>query len=548
MDVKAAAGILKTCLALGALLLPAWLPAQVVINEVCYDPTGADSGKEWIELYNAGNSDVNLAGAKLFSGGSEFTEIFVFPHFILRARRFVLVGDEQVSQAVFITPLALQNGGAETDGIRYLGPDGYYTDTVLYDSPNSNSLPDDSGSAGTNFAADVPEGSTLARRMDGYDTNDCAADFRAETKPTPGLPNLVYADYALLHPQTWQEDDHWRFGIWVKNLSDISPTLSAELRIYLDGLMIANNIVSDLAAGDSLQVVSTLPIQDNLNHLISAELELENDPDPTNNTVSLDLFLQNLRQPVINEVMFHPETGKQEWIELWVESVSAWQDFSIRDATGNDFSFSLPAYAGYFVLCASPELLLLHYPHCPPGAVIGCSGWAALNNDGDSILLLDAEGEILDQMNYTGADSQPGKSLERYLNSAQQVGWHYSLDLAGSTPGEANSQSVPVPDFHGSISVQGSPCNPLTGELVSVFYKLDSPQNRVNCKVYDLSGCLVRILADNTLVPGEGALSWDGRNTAGQVVPRGRYFFAWESRPTDGQKTYREQFTAVIFH
>lgn len=549
--MKPAAAAISPCPAwiiLGLLLLPGWTFAQVLINEVCYDPAGPDSGKEWIELYNAGNSDVNLQGAKLFSGGSGFVEVFEFPYFILRAHRYLLIGDTQVTQAVLNTPLAFQNGGAETDGIRYLGPDGSYTDTVLYDSPNSNSLPDDTGLPGLSFATDVPEGFSLARRMDGYDTNDCAADFCAEANPSPGLANRVYVDYALLHPQSWLDDDIWQFGVWTKNLSNISPLVTADLHIWMDGLKIAENLVSDLAAGDSLRVVINLPVQDNHNHQISAILELENDPNPSNNALVLDLILQNLRQPVINELMFWPDTGKQEWIELWVDYVPSRGDFGIRDATGNEASFSLPAYAGYFVLCSSPEQFMLHYPNCPAQAVVKTDGWTTLNNDGDSILLLDADGNILDQMSYLGAGSQQGKSLERHLNSSQQVLWRLSLDSFGSTPGRANSQSAPVPDFDGILSVKGSPCDPFKDEYISIFYKLDSTQNRVNCKVFDSSGCLIRILADYLLVSGEGVITWDGRTTQGKVAPRGRYYFAWESQPTDGQKSLRKQFTAVIFY
>lgn len=531
-----------------ALLLPAFGPGRVVINEVCYDPAGADGGKEWIELYNAGDTDVNLQGARLLSGGAEFREFFTFPHYVLRARRFVLVGGEQVSQAVFHVPMTLQNGGAETDGVRYLGPDGFYTDTLLYDSPNSNNLPDDTGAAGTDFAPDVAEGNSLARRMDGYDTNNCAADFCEEAEPTPGLPNRVRADYALLHPQAWREEGSWRFGLWVKNLSDIGPALCAGLSVCLDGLKIAENTVSDLAAGDSLRMLYTLPVSDDLNHRVTAFLDLENDPDPSNNSVALDLFPQSLSQPRLNEVMFAPEAGKQEWIELWVESLPTRGDFSIRDANGNDFSFSLPGGAGYFVLCAAPEQFLLHYPGCPADAVVGTSGWAALNNDGDSILLLNAEGDSLDWMGYSSANLRAGVSLERQQNSGQQAFWRLSLDPSGSTPGRANSQSAQVPDFRGHISVQGSPCNPREGQKISLFHKLESPQNYVNCKVYDISGGLVRVLADNTPVSAEGKIDWDGRDTAGKIVPRGRYFFAWESRPSDGQKALREQVTAVIFY
>src|SRR5580698_2679411 len=36
--------------------------AQVVINEVMYNPQGSDSGREWVELYNEGQSDVAMVG------------------------------------------------------------------------------------------------------------------------------------------------------------------------------------------------------------------------------------------------------------------------------------------------------------------------------------------------------------------------------------------------------------------------------------------------------------------------------------------------------
>ena len=49
--------------ALGTLLfLPAFVAAQVVINEIMYNPDGSDSGREWVELYNEGSADVSIVG------------------------------------------------------------------------------------------------------------------------------------------------------------------------------------------------------------------------------------------------------------------------------------------------------------------------------------------------------------------------------------------------------------------------------------------------------------------------------------------------------
>jgi len=51
--------------------LPTLAFAQVVINEVMYNPEGSDSGREWIELYNEGQSDVTMVGG--INDGSNHT-------------------------------------------------------------------------------------------------------------------------------------------------------------------------------------------------------------------------------------------------------------------------------------------------------------------------------------------------------------------------------------------------------------------------------------------------------------------------------------------
>ena len=43
-------------------LIGAAIAADVVINEAMVNPYGSDSGKEWVELYNASDSPVSLTG------------------------------------------------------------------------------------------------------------------------------------------------------------------------------------------------------------------------------------------------------------------------------------------------------------------------------------------------------------------------------------------------------------------------------------------------------------------------------------------------------
>jgi len=44
--------------------------AQIVINEIMYDIEGSDDGREWIEIWNNGNEDVDLTGWKFNDGSS----------------------------------------------------------------------------------------------------------------------------------------------------------------------------------------------------------------------------------------------------------------------------------------------------------------------------------------------------------------------------------------------------------------------------------------------------------------------------------------------
>lgn len=48
--------------ALIVFIVPSLASAQVVINEIMYNPQGSDSGREWVELYNSGTADETMVG------------------------------------------------------------------------------------------------------------------------------------------------------------------------------------------------------------------------------------------------------------------------------------------------------------------------------------------------------------------------------------------------------------------------------------------------------------------------------------------------------
>ena len=525
------------------------LSAAIVINEVCYDPVGNDEGYEWIELYNNGSDNVQLEGSQILSAGQIWTVQYTLPAFVLRPQRFLLIGGTNVPNAQIIYNFSFQNGGSETDGIRYQNPDGSYTDTVLYDYPNTFGLSDDSSDCGAYFAPDVNAGASLARIWDGIDTDNCADDFIPESNPSPGFSNPLRCDYALLHPSHNYQEGTVELMLFVKNLSNYCPVNEAVLSIFQEEVLVYNTTVQPLAASDSLALNAAFACSD---APLSVLLELPNDPDTTNNSLVINLTGGASSTLIINEFLADPDSGNQEWIEL--RNLSAKQEiilsapiaYSIRDAAGGRIRFSLTANLSYFVICQSPASLLARYPNCPPECIVPATSWTNLNNDGDSLVLLEVD-TVLDSLMYSGAEVVKGISRERYYDEDYLPLWQNSLSSLGGTPGLPNSVApqLELPEM-GTIRITGSPCKAKVGEKISITYYLPAASNRISCKVFDLRGTKVRTLADYSLCPDRGVLVWDGKKQDGSFAPRGLYFILWESQPNDGGSIMHKQPTVVI--
>lgn len=95
--------------------------ASIVISEVELNPAGRDTGKEWIELLNAGVGEINLAGWTL-------TYTYRVPAEIAISEDTLILAPEE--RYVFTYPrLMLRNADAAKIELR--GPDG----SIVYQTP-----------------------------------------------------------------------------------------------------------------------------------------------------------------------------------------------------------------------------------------------------------------------------------------------------------------------------------------------------------------------------------------------------------------------------
>ncbi len=163
--------------------------AGIKVNEVMFDPSEDDDTNEWVELFNAGSSPVDLKGWKLEAAKSSWAVQYSFEEAtVLAPGEWLVIGAEDVAEAdVLAEDLDLGNG-TDGDGVRITDCAGVARDTALYGDPLADEISGDNGS--TDVVQNVGSGQTLGRYPDGLD-NDENADWLVEFVPTPGAANTA---------------------------------------------------------------------------------------------------------------------------------------------------------------------------------------------------------------------------------------------------------------------------------------------------------------------------------------------------------------------
>jgi len=251
---------------------------------------------------------------------------------------------------------------------------------------------------------------------------------------------------------------------------------------------------------------------------------------------------------ILNEIMAAPAEGTPEWVEVLNTSASPVDlyRFSIRDRSGRtsepvDHHVFVQAH-GYAVIAGG------QIDTVQSGApVIAVKKFPALNNDGDSIGLLDSEGAVIDSMSYD--EAPPGCSLELISPGMRgnPSGWDRCVDSAGATPGMQNSiyfASAPGEDetMSGSPELKVNP-NPFLNET-TISYTLPFPLARVRLLVYDRRGRLVATIRDVKESGSSWIGTWDGKS-GGSRLPAGPYILDFEALDKRTGKMYRLRETIV---
>ncbi|MBN2170967.1 MAG: hypothetical protein JW819_06590 [Candidatus Krumholzibacteriota bacterium] len=519
-------GALTTLLA--AVLAPL-AASQVLLNELLYDPPGADSGREFVELIApAGAAD--LAGLRLeFCNGAAPGEWVTLwegeTGDAVPAGGLFLLAEADVPGADRVVALGLQNG---PDAVRLRRGD-RVVDLLGYGEGLDPSLCEA-------WPAADASGRSLARRPDGVDTEQNALDWVA-ADPTPGAMNFpafrVRLEEALAPPPPVAPGDTLRLGVRARN---------AGLAAWPGPLRLAARApAGDILAEAALPAV----LPDHASEALLAVQAPAAGPwdlvvlaGPAGGSFADSLCWRGRVGPgplLLAEVLFAPDAGEPEWVEcLAREPLAGVEAFTLSDLGGTTAGFRPPPLAagGRFLLCGDRDALLSRRPELPADRVLDLSPWPSLANSGESdqspgwtdgLRLADAAGRSVDGMLYQGGwVPGGGVSLERLHVHAPP-----GLAAWAPCPGGATPLAGGDPEPGAPTAILALVPNPFDPRRERSELRLRITADRPRLRLFDAAGRAVQML-EGAAGGGLLRLLWDGRDETGRPLPDGAYPFRVE--------------------
>ena len=309
--------------------------------------------------------------------------------------------------------------------------------------------------------------------------------------------------------------------------------------------------------------------------LVSYTLHVENVYDlsanmvaPTDLTFVLDTTYNNL---IINEILFNPQVGGEDYVEIYNKSeraiplgniiLATWDDNNNRLKTACRISDTAVIAPHDYCVVTRDTALGRHYTVMSPEKVIyPLNALPTYANGEGTVIIALKDSTVIDRFDYTEKmhntflNNVKGVSLERRsfdLGTQNESNWHSAAKSAGyGTPTYKNSQSYDFLYNEGDITVEPTLFSPDAdgyNDVTNISYQFENCDYTGNIFIYDAQGRLVKRLERNAILGCHGVFSWDGTNEAKARCQIGNYVVYMEVFDTKGNKqTFKKVVTLMV--
>ena len=546
---------------------PAQQRYHVVINEIMANPSSAPGLPEakYIELYNISGQEVNLRGWSL---SDRSNTAIIKTDFILLPDSFVVISSSggaallsAVTPVISVTnfPALRVNG----DMVVLRSDAGVLMHAVQYD----RSWYDNEVKAAGGWALEMID----AKNPCGGKSNwKASTDIRGGT---PGLKNAIAGDNADTDGpavlRAYATDSLHVLLSFSEPIDSASSSNTNNYQLSESNINVAkaeplaplfNELLLSLSAKLSPQKIYNVTVKNiadckgNLTALNTQKLALTT--------------IANTNDIVINEVLFNVPDDGAEYIELYNHSINAINlrelFITTRNGAGNLNSLqrlseeNIILFPGeYKLLSGDIEAVKKKYIIKDENALLQVSSMPALANSSGNIVLLNVQGDIIDELKYQEdwhfplISNYSGIALERIYDKApaqDKNNWHSASASAGyGTPGYQNSQLAPAETVKGEINIDPSVFSPDGdgyNDFLIINYTFPTPGYVCNITAFDGLGRPVKYIVRNGLCGTSGFFKWDGLDEKNRKLPVGIYILLMEVFNTEGRvKKFKQAVT-----
>jgi hypothetical protein len=465
---------------------------DLIINEFMYAP--GNSEPEWIEIFNRSSKTIDLWNYQVADNNDTLRVVSVST--ILNPLEYIVIADDSTisnfynitSQLVIGNIPALNNGG---DKLILLDSLNRTIDSLQYS-------PDWGGNDGNSL-----------ERIDSESSSTDPANWATSKSifgATPGYINSITQkdiDIATLDiffsPKFPLDNDTISISAKILNRGLQSANFAIELFEDTDldsipDILRETTNTFNLSPGDSSTFQFSYQIINIINkHGFTGRAVFEMDQDTTNNSFYKLITTGFLPQSiVVNEILYTPQGGEPEWIELYNNTSSSinLRGWSISDIVTTPVQVFVEddiviQPASFLIL--TKDNSITNYHRLIPSLIYELN-LPVLNNDTDGIILKDERGAVIDSVRYLSDwGGISGYSLERKesnTGSNLPLNWGSSIDIEQSTPGRINS--ITPKQFDLSVaSLSFNPRFPVASNdvFISAFIKNNGSSDANNFSV-----------------------------------------------------------------
>lgn len=545
------------------------LQYDVVIDEIMADPTPVVQlpTNEWLELKNTTTFPIDLTGWRL---GKSTGPSGPMPAYILAPGAYVTVCTASAVAAMapygpVISVTSFPSLNNDADQIYLRSPQGLIVHSVSYtDAWYKNELKKDGGwtlemidtknpcSGISNWAASKdPRGGTPA-----------AQNSINAANPDATLPKLLRA-YA---------PDATHITLVFDEPVDSTGGAVASKYTVSDGIGVPVSATPLSVGFDRVSLTLGTALTANKIYTVTASGVTDCSGNAIGNTRTARVGLAQATidsfSMVVNEILFNPKPSGVDYVEFYNRSKNILNLKNARIANRNTAGaiagisqFSTEDYlffpGDYIVLTTDPSLVQRDYVANDPNAFIKMSSMPSFNDDAGDVILLNEQGNIVDEVKYLDdwhfalISEEEGVSLERINPDAPSVqsNFHSAATSVGyGTPTYKNSQYRLDAEVQGDIIVTPSvmsPDNDGTDDFATIQYSFPEPGYVANITIFDAAGRPVRYLQRNALSGLKGYYRWDGLGEKQVKLPVGLYIIYTEVFNLQG-KTKKFKNTIVL--